>query len=161
MKPLFLLLLLIPICANGQTPLRQTLAQAGSGGLVQAGGRSYFLLQSVGQGSVTGTYTAGNASVRQGYIQPLPILLTGGDSDGLEALVWPNPFVNGVVARLEAGLEEEVLVQVFDISGRLVQRIAYVPETQLAIPLLNLSQGVYFIRFLSGQKSITKQLIKL
>lgn len=161
MKPLFLLLLLIPICANGQTPLRQTLAQAGSGGLVQAGGRSYFLLQSVGQGSVTGTYTAGNASVRQGYIQPLPILLMGGDPDGLEALVWPNPFINGVVARLESGLQEEVLVQVFDISGRLVQRIAYLPDTQLAIPLLNLSQGVYFIRFLSGQKSITKQLIKL
>ncbi|MCO5723486.1 T9SS type A sorting domain-containing protein [Robiginitalea marina] len=161
MKAFFLLLLIIPFYTNAQTLMRQTLAQAGSGRLVQAGGRGYFLLQSVGQGSVTGTYTAGNASVRQGYIQPLPILLTGGDPDGLEALVWPNPFVNGVVARLEAGLEEEVLVQVFDISGRLVQRIAYVPETQLAIPLLNLSQGIYFIRFLSGQKSITKQLIKL
>lgn len=161
MKALFLLLLLVPFYAHAQTLVRQTLAQAGSGRLVEAGGRSYFLLQSVGQGSVAGTYTAGNASVRQGYIQPLPSLLLGGDPDGLTALVWPNPFVNGVIARLESGLEQEVLVQVFDISGRLVQRMAYLPDTQLAVPLQNLSQGVYFIRFLSGQKSITRQLIKL
>lgn len=145
----------------GQEAKRFTLASAGYSTAIMQGGESYYLLQSVGQGSVIATFSNGESQLRQGYIQPLPVILLGGDPNGLEAVIWPNPFVNGVVARMEQGLENPVQMQLFDMSGRLIYDREYESDTQLSIPLLNLSQGTYFIKLITDRKAVTQQLIKL
>lgn len=155
--------MLFLVCVQGvhtQELKRQMLSSAGGGLLVTSAVGSYFIHQSVGQHSVIGAFEADNHELRQGYIQPLPAIVLGGDPNDLEVVVYPNPFTNGVMVRLEQGLEEEVQAQVFDISGRLVQTDMYEANTQLTIPLLGLSQGSYFLRLSSGQQQVVKQLLK-
>lgn len=161
MKTLRFFLFLIPLITLGQEAKRFTLASAGYSTTITQGGENYYLLQSVGQGSVIATFSNGQSQLRQGYIQPLPAILLGGDPNGLEAVIWPNPFVNGVVARMEQGLESPVQMQLFDMSGRLIYDREYESDTQLSIPLLNLAQGTYFIKLITDRKAVTQQLIKL
>lgn len=157
------ILLLSLICIQGmhsQVVKRQMLASAGGGLRVESAAGNYFIHQSIAQHSVIGTYDAENHVLRQGYIQPLPAIVLGGDPNNLEVVVYPNPFTNGVVVNLEQGLEGTIGLELFDISGRLVRTDAYDADTQLTIPLLGLSQGSYFMRLSSGKQQVVKQLLK-
>lgn len=139
---------------------RQMLASAGSSQLVESVAGNYFIQQSIGQQSVIGAFTAENNELRQGYIQPLPAIVIGGNPNSLEVLVYPNPFTTGVVVALEQGLEEEIITELFDMSGRLVLSAKYEANPQLAIPLVGLSQGAYFLRLSSEGRKVVKQLLK-
>jgi hypothetical protein len=157
----YFFLLMLPFLCPAQTLKRQTLAAAGNSQLVQQGSGSYFIYQSIGQTGVIGTFGADQTQLRQGYIQPLPAIVLGGDPNALEIVVFPNPFVNGVVVTLEHGLGEAVDMQLFDASGRLILQDRYEPSSQLSISLPQLSQGNYFLKLVSGRQQATKQLIKL
>lgn len=161
MKTIVLVLAMFYVLTTYSQELkRQMLASAGSSQLVESVAGNFFIQQSVGQHSVIGTITAENNELRQGYIQPLPTLLVGGDPNSLEVLVYPNPFTSGVVVAFEQGLEEEITTELFDISGRLVQSATYEVKPQLAIPLAGLSQGAYFLRLSSEGRKVVKQLLK-
>ncbi|GGG45735.1 T9SS C-terminal target domain-containing protein [Croceivirga lutea] len=144
-----------------QTLKRQTLSVAGNSNLVVVGQGSFFLQQSVGQNSVINTYVESNHSLRQGFVQPLPAIVLGGDPNELEVVVYPNPFVNGVVVNLEPSDEERVEMQLFDISGRLILQNSYAANTQLQIPLYNLAEGSYLMTLKMGRQYATHQLLKL
>ncbi|MEL7269482.1 MAG: T9SS type A sorting domain-containing protein [Bacteroidota bacterium] len=140
---------------------RQMLSAAGSSQLVTNAAGSYFIQQSVGQHSVIGTYTVDNQKLRQGYIQPLPAIVLGGNPNDLEIVVFPNPFTEGVVVNLEQGLENDIKVELFDASGRLIKSDTYDATNQLTLPLTGLSQGSYFLQLSSGRQQAVKQLLKL
>jgi len=140
---------------------RQMLSAAGSSQLVTNAAGSYFIQQSVGQHSVIGTYTVDNQMLRQGYIQPLPAIVLGGNPNDLEIVVFPNPFTEGVVVNLEQGLENDIKVELFDASGRLIKSDTYDATNQLTLPLTGLSQGSYFLQLSSGRQQAVKQLLKL
>ncbi len=161
MKRILLLLLIIPVLLSSQSLKRQTLAAAGNSQLVQSTSGSYFIHQSIGQTGVIGTFGADQTQLRQGYIQPLPAIVLGGDPNELEIIVFPNPFVEGVLVTLENGLGESVDMQLFDASGRLILQDTYEPSNLLTISLPQLSQGNYFLKLVSGRQKATKQLIKL
>ncbi|KPM33373.1 Hypothetical protein I595_276 [Croceitalea dokdonensis DOKDO 023] len=146
---------------NSQSLKRQTLASAGNSQPVQTSTGSYFLLQSIGQLGVINTFEANENELRQGFVQPLPAIVLGGDPNDLEILVYPNPFVDGVIVNLENGLEGEIQMQLFDISGRLVVADSFGQTSQLSIPLTNLSQGSYFMRLSAGGQQRVTQLLKL
>ena len=145
---------------HSQELKRQMLASAGSSQLVSSQAGTYFIQQSVGQHSVIGSYRAANNELRQGFVQVLPAIVLGGDPNELEVVVYPNPFTNGVVVNFEQGLEDEISVAIFDMSGRLVQSNAYEATNQLTLPLLGLAQGAYFLKLGSGQQQTVKQLLK-
>lgn len=128
--------------------------------MVNSGTGSYFIQQSIGQHSVIGTFNAKNHSLRQGFIQPLPAIVLGGNPNVLGVIIWPNPFENGVVVNLESGLEDTIEMSLFDASGRRVQANTYESDDQLQIPLSNLAQGAYILMLSSGQKKTSKQLLK-
>ena len=162
MKKLLLLLVLITVhLVNSQSLKRQTLSSAGTSQIVQTSTSSYFLLQSIGQSGVINTFEANDNELRQGFVQPLPAIVLGGDPNDLEVVVYPNPFVNGVIVNLENGLEVEINMQLFDISGRLVLTDSFEETTQVSIPLTNLSQGSYFMRLTAGGQQRVTQLLKL
>lgn len=157
------LLLFSLVCIQGilaQELKRQMLSAAGGSQLVTTMAGDYFIQQSIGQQTVIGSYTVENNQLRQGFIQSLPAIVLGGDPNGLEVVVYPNPFTNGVVVNLEQGLEDAIEVEVFDFSGRLVQNTSFEANSQLTIPLYGLSQGAYFMRLRSGEQQIVKQLLK-
>ena len=52
-------------------------------------------------------------------------------------------------------------MQLFDISGRLVLADSFEETTQVSIPLMNLSQGSYFMRLSAGGQQRVTQLLKL
>ncbi len=140
---------------------RQMLSAAGSSQLVTNVAGSYFIQQSIGQHSVIGTYTVDSQMLRQGYIQPLPAIVLGGNPNDLEIVVFPNPFTEGVVVNLEQGLENDIKVELFDASGRLIKSDTYDATNQLTLPLTGLSQGSYFLQLSSGRQQAVKQLLKL
>ena len=148
------------LSANSQELRRQMLAAAGSSQQIESVSGNFFIQQSVGQHSVIGAFTAENNELRQGYIQPLPIVVIGSDPNSLEVLVYPNPFINGVLVTLEQGLEAEITTSLFDMNGRLVKSAKYEANAQLAIPLAGLSQGAYFLCLSSEGRRVVKQLLK-
>lgn len=152
---------MLPVFCTAQSLKRQTLASAGGTRLVQNAGSSYFIQQTVAQQSVIGTYQVEQTQLRQGFVQPLPAIVLGGNPSILEILVYPNPFVNGVVVNVESGIEGQLTMQLFDISGRMVLTQTHEASTQLVIPLENLSQGSYFLKLTSEEQQATHQLIKL
>lgn len=160
MKILLLLSLVFIQGIEAQVLKRQMLASAGSSQSVTSTDGDYFIQQSIGQHSAIGTFTVDNNTLRQGYIQPLPAIVLGGDPNDLEIVVFPNPFTDGIIVNLEQGLENAITTELFDISGRLVQASEFDANTQLTIPLIGLSQGAYFLRLRSGQQQTVKQLLK-
>ena len=161
MRLILLVLFIFPLVCQSQVPKRQTLAAAGNSQLVQQPTGTYFIYQSIGQTGVIGTFGENQTQLRQGYIQPLPAIVLGGDPNALEVVVFPNPFVEGVQVTLENGVGDAVEIQLFDASGRLILQDTYEPTNQLRISLPQLSQGNYFLKLVSGRQQATKQLIKL
>ena len=104
---------------------------------------------------------ANENELRQGFIQPLPAIVLGGDPNNLEVIVYPNPFIDGVIVNLENGLNVPIEMQLFDITGRLLMSNSFEEDTQLSIPLLNLSQGSYFLKLQAGRQQQVTQLLKL
>jgi hypothetical protein len=161
MRLFYLVLFIFPLVCQSQVPKRQTLAAAGNSQLVQQPTGTYFIYQSIGQTGVIGNFNVEQTQLRQGYIQPLPAIVLGGDPNALEVVVFPNPFLEGVQVTLENGLGDAVEMQLFDASGRLILQDTYEPTNQLRISLPQLSQGNYFLKLVSGRQQATKQLIKL
>lgn len=159
-----LLLLVLIIFSNvltAQSLKRQTLGIVGTSALVNVSSKSYFLQQSIGQNSVIGSFETDNIRLQQGFIQPLKaIFFKEGNPNELEVIVYPNPFVNGIVVTINDALEEQTAMYLFDIQGRLLVQNKYEASNQLVIPLEFLSQGAYFLRLQSGQKQQTVQLLK-
>lgn len=161
MHKLLLFFIIFSNVLTAQSLKRQTLGVIGTSTLVNMNTKSYFLQQSIGQNSVIGSFEKDNIRLQQGFIQPLQaIFFKEGKPNELEVIVYPNPFVNGVVVIINDALEEQIAMYLFDIQGRLLVQDNYETSNQLVIPLDFLSQGAYFLRLQSGQKQQTVQLLK-
>ncbi|MFX0556908.1 T9SS type A sorting domain-containing protein [Maribacter sp. CXY002] len=160
MRTILLVFLLVPLGLCSQALLRQTLSVGGTSGMVTSGQGNYFLQESIGQLSVINTFTVENKSLRQGFLQQLRLGVLGSNPNILEMVVYPNPFVNGVVVNLENTEADVIGMFLYDITGRLILNDVYDNNTQLAIPLENLSKGAYFIRLQVGEQENIKQVIK-
>lgn len=161
MHKLLLFFIIFSNVLTAQSLKRQTLGVIGNSTVVNVNTKSYFLQQSIGQNSVIGSFEIDDIRLQQGFIQPLQaIFFKEGKPNELEVIVYPNPFVNGVVVIINDALEEQIAMYLFDIQGRLLVQDKYETSNQLVIPLDFLSQGAYFLRLQSGQKQQTVQLLK-
>ena len=161
MKKLLLLLVLSGgYLVNAQSLKRQTFGLAGKSQVIQTNAGSYFLLQSIGQSSVISTFKVNENELRQGFVQPLPAIVLDVDTNDLEVVIYPNPFVNEVLVNLDNGLNGTIEMQLFDTTGRLIKSSSFEADTRLSIPLLNLSRGLYLLRLQYGRQQKVTQLIK-
>lgn len=84
--------------------------------------------------------------------------------DNLKMTVSPNPIANHTVLQFELATADEVSIQLFDMTGRLVQTIKqqeHLAAGKYSLTLLdaeNLSGGTYFLQF---SNHTTKRTIKL
>lgn len=72
--------------------------------------------------------------------------------------VYPNPS-NGLVT-ISYGTLEPTLIEVYDVSGKLILTKDNLSTTQTNIDLSTVSQGIYFIKISSDNQNIVKRIIK-
>ena len=161
------LLLFIVVCiehaeVNAQSVLRSTVGSSGSSQLVISDGKPYFISQTIGQQSITGTAIRNGHTIRQGFQQP-PYSLTIGDADNtsdLEALVFPNPFQQSIDILFSGEIEQPIQVMIHDIMGRLVLSKSHDAAQLLYLPLRHIANGTCLLHVAVGNRSFTRRIIK-
>ena len=142
--------------------VRSTTGVAGSSETISANNNSYTVQQSIGQASAIGTFSTENYTVRQGFIQPdvmskirdIAIPLS------LEAIVYPNPFVEGVTLSFSEQITDKVAVAVFDVLGRLVFSKSYAAQQKVQVQFENLSVANYILKVTANNKQFIKKILK-
>ena len=158
---LFIPFFLLAGIVNGQVLKKQTLGINGSSHFVYANTTSYFIQESIGQGSVIRTYESGQYSLRQGFLQPIDgSTLTSSQDDELNAAIYPNPFDNEINVLFDDVISDVLYVTIFDITGRLVFERTYSPTEALLIRVQDVSSGHYLLNIRMRSQTLTAKLIK-
>ncbi|MFD1615068.1 T9SS type A sorting domain-containing protein [Gelatiniphilus marinus] len=142
--------------------IRTNLGVSGSSHAVVTKKGTYSISQSVGQASVIGTYSNNGYSLRQGYQQPLSkikVRLLAQNND-LAANVYPNPFEQSVSIAFAKNTEKDILVNVFNLNGKLIYSKTFAPSQRIDIHFDNLSSGTYLLKAQSNNKLFHSKLIK-
>ena len=119
-----------------------------------------IVTQTIGQQSVTGNYTNNGFDIGQGFQQAnwARIILEETTPEFVVSL-YPNPF-EGVVS-IQHNTEEDITINVFDPSGKLVfNNVLNVTGPNQSINLEQLSSGVYLVHLQSNQLAYFTKLIK-
>jgi hypothetical protein len=124
------------------------------------------------------TYTEGtNIEIGESYSQADFALLSGvfaiysnfpnaipTAGSNLNAHVYPNPFSDNFQLTLNGNVNEEVSIEIMDISGRIIAREIHVLAAANTVvsfnALQNQNSGLYLIRILSGKEVSTLRAIK-
>lgn len=147
---------------NAQIMKKETLGINGLSAFVYSdSNRGYFIQQSIGQQSVIKTFDRPDYSLRQGFLQPInPLLINHRFDNNLDAIVYPNPFEDAIKIKFFDPINRNILVRVFDISGRLVFKNEYPDDQDLDVIVNNLSSGIYLLRVDSENKFYESKLMK-
>ena len=93
-------------------------------------------------------------------------LATEDDNEIIKFKLFPNPSSKKVVASYELTKNEEVSIEVIDTKGKIVNKVIenskQFPGVQtIEISLNHLKEGLYFCKFIIGDKIFTKKIIKI
>ncbi|WP_060872436.1 S8/S53 family peptidase [Myroides odoratus] len=125
------------------------------------------------EGAEAGIYTAKvtHKGVLRGGSQEYSIIMSRSDFNNLSTeefdltdlsfAVWPNP----VVDQLNVTIPEEVNVkgmsiQVFDMTGRLVQSLPTLSSNEVKVDMKGLSSGTYFVKIKGNGFDKTERIVK-
>ncbi|MFM2369766.1 MAG: hypothetical protein RL619_2079 [Bacteroidota bacterium] len=162
---LFLCFFLMQIHAqntSGSLLLRSTIGVSGSLKNINIQNKDYIIQQSVGQGSVIGTFMNDNLILRQGFIQP-DVLAKIADKTiplNLEAVIYPNPFSENILLMFNEEVTSIISVEIYDIIGKLIFSKDYSPSQSIDVSLGNLPVSNYIIKAKANNKQFVKKIIK-
>ncbi|MEL6812456.1 MAG: T9SS type A sorting domain-containing protein [Bacteroidota bacterium] len=158
---IFTTLFLVAQVSFSQFMKKETLASQGSSHFVYSGNKSYFIQESIGQGSVINTFNTNNYSLRQGFLQPISasVLIDASDTS-IDAVIFPNPFVNAINIYFNEPVVGPLDIKLFDLLGRRVFSQVYSPNPTLLVEIDQLAMGQYFLTVEMRTKSLTAKLIK-
>jgi len=142
--------------------VRSTVGIAGSTENVAINNQNYVVQQSFGQAGVIGTFSTENYTIRQGFIQP-DVLAKIRDTSiplNLEAIIYPNPFIESVTISFSEQITDKVDVAVFDILGRLVFSKNYTADQNIQLQFNNLSVADYILKVTANNKQFVKKILK-
>jgi len=142
--------------------VRATTGVAGSSENITENNKSYIVQQSIGQAGAIGTFSTENYTLRQGFIQPnvLAKIIDITIPLSLEAIIYPNPFVESVTISFSEQITNKVEVTVFDLLGRLVFSNNYTAEQNLKVQFKNLSVADYILKVTANNKQFIKKILK-
>ncbi len=163
MKPIFYFLFigLLSVTMNAQNFQRSSLGASGASSEISSSDNTYYISQSVGQNSVTGTLTNAKNTIRQGYQQPpISVKVVADSNSDLEASVFPNPVDAFITIQFTEVLKNPIEVWIFDISGKQILKKSNHPTQSFNVDMSNFSSGVYLLSIVSGNKKYSAQLIK-
>jgi len=142
--------------------VRSTTGVSGSSEIISTNNKTYVVQQSIGQASAIGTFNSVDYILRQGFIQP-NILAKIIDKDiplNLEAIIYPNPFVESITISFNEKISDKIEVVVFDFLGRMVFSKSYNTEQNLQVQFNNLAVADYIIKIVANNKQFVKNIIK-
>jgi len=160
--------LLLSIVSQGQYLKMATFAA--SGGTVTTG-RNY-MAQVLGQSSViSGTATSQGLIFRQGFKQPFGLQQTIVRSSALQIYheespwsyeTFPNPFVDRVTVRFDRPTANPVILQLYDIQGKVLWQGDYAAQTkEISLEKFqDIKVGKYILQVFQRGKMINQSIIK-
>lgn len=140
-----------------------SLGSSGSSNTFSTSKGKYFVSQSIGQSSVIGTSSKGGYYLRQGYQQP-PFkikIVNQFNNNSLQAKVYPNPFKESISISFTDLVKSDILVSVFDVSGKLIYSEIFSEAQRIELNLSDIPQGTYILKLASNTKSFNSKLIKI
>ncbi len=153
--------------------VRATTGVAGSSENVVVNNKTYLVQQSIGQASAIGAFQDRDYIVRQGFIQPnimakiidkdLPLSLEVNVSPislSLEAIVYPNPFIQTIKISFTEQISGDVEVAVFDVFGQHVFSESYSANQEINLQFGNLSVANYILKVTANNKQFIKKILK-
>jgi len=123
-------------------------------GIVSNCGGEDFLFYGTGEGFtayVTAVYNPGQIESTSEAIEIDGPLLILNDVKKHKAILYPNP-TDGI---LNIGNRNLTKIQIFDLTGKLVKEFNPIPLVDLS----NLSKGIYLIKLISDEGTITDKII--
>ena len=142
--------------------VRASTGVAGSSEIVSFNHQVYVMQQSIGQASVIGTFYRNDYTLRQGFIQPnvmvklreivIPL--------NLEAIVYPNPFVESITISFSEQINYIVNVTVFDVLGRIVLSESYRADQKIIVAFKNLAVAEYILMVTANNRLFMKKILK-
>lgn len=160
--------LLLSIVSQGQYLKMATFAA--SGGTVTTGGN--YMAQVLGQSSIiTGTAMGQGLVFRQGFKQPFGLQQAIARTSALQIYkeespwsyeTFPNPFVDHLTLRFDRPTANPVILQLFDIQGKIMWQGDYAAQTKEIYleKFQDIKVGIYILHVFQKGKSINKSLVK-
>ncbi|MFK5983161.1 MAG: T9SS type A sorting domain-containing protein [Flavobacteriaceae bacterium] len=149
------------ISMGAQNLQRSSLGSSGSSTEITSSDNTYYISQSVGQNSVTGTLINGENTIRQGFQQPpIRVEIIADDNSDLGAVVFPNPVETYVTVQFTEVLKSNINVMIYDITGKLIFDTNKNPTNTFNLDMSSFSSGIYLLNLTSGNKKFTARLIK-
>lgn len=158
---IFTVLVLWLQVSYSQLMKKETLSSQGSSQFIFTQDKSYFIQESIGQQSVIHTFSATNYQLRQGFLKPISAsVLVNAEESSIDAVVFPNPFVDAINIYFNEAVVGPLNVKLFDLLGRQVFNQTYAPAQNLLVEISQLAQGQYFLTVEMRTKSLTAKLIR-
>ena len=95
----------------------------------------------------------------------MPVIATACTREGnkeTELLLFPNPATNDLAVNYYTSEDEDVVIRIFDMPGKVVTTREQAMPAGENISFFNISQlqgGMYFIEINNGEKSVTKKFM--
>ncbi|WP_010232407.1 T9SS type A sorting domain-containing protein [Gillisia marina] len=142
--------------------VRATTGTSGSSENVSTNNHTYLIQQSIGQASVIGTLYDSKYIVRQGFIQPsvLAKILDVNIPLSLEAVAYPNPFIESITLSFSEQITNNVHVSVYDLFGRVLFSKDYKANQKINVQFNNLSVADYILKVTANNKQFIKKILK-
>ena len=143
MKLILTLIFTIVVCnIFSQKAHHQMISSQGSSSLTSSG---LIVNQTIGQQSIAGSFS-GNFLVQQGFQQSLwANYLTS--SEKIHITTYPNPFTDLVNFNTTTIKSGKIVVQIFDINGKVIYIKEHFVENKLiTINLSSLPIGMYLVK---------------
>lgn len=152
---------------HGQTTSNKALARstvgvAGATEKLSVGNETYIVQQSIGQASITGTQENDGHILRQGYIQPdaWDKIIDKNVPLSLEVVLYPNPFISNISLAFNEQINSDVIVALFDLTGKKVFAKNYTANQQIDVEANHLPAANYILRVHANHKQFAHHIIK-
>jgi hypothetical protein len=121
-----------------------------------------YVSQTIGQQSVIGNYTREGKTYGQGFQQSMwGNYIKGNAANTITTTTYPNPFVDVVNFEFSQAITDKILVELFDVRGRLVFSTSQQAEgTLLTVNLPNLAASNYLVHLTTSNYSYYTQILK-
>lgn len=158
LKPTCLLILLVSISMFSQNLHHQMISAQGKSVEIANG---MFVSHSIGQQSPIGNYK-NSYTVGQGFQQSTwKKFVDNNISTNISTITYPNPFVASINFQFSSPIKDFILVEVFDILGRLVFKDEKrASEMLLTIDLEQLPSSSYLTRLTAPNFIYHSQILK-
>jgi hypothetical protein len=137
------------------------LGLGGSSKIIKTSNGTYYISQSIGQTSVIGTKINRNYTILQGYqLSSIKVSMIENVENDLKATIYPNPFDESINISFESLIKNEVVIHIFDMTGREIVSKKYAPNQILTIPLNYISSGIYRLLVITDNLRFVASILK-